>query len=149
MSQDQSSSEEKKEKTEAENQSVFIEEDAASSESIGAQEQKTSMGLDENLAGLLCYLGSIITGIIFLILEKKSRFVRFHALQSTFTFGAIIVLNFVLSKIPFVGWAFSLLLSPLAIVLWIVLMYKAYHGQMFKLPIVGDMAEKQLNQMKN
>lgn len=146
------SSDKEQQKTATESQSVFIEEDAVTAEASEVskdQDKKTSMEMDENLAGLLCYLGSVITGVIFLILEKKSRFVRFHALQSIFTFGAIFVLNFVLSKIPFIGWMISLLMTPLGLILWIVLMYKAYQGQMFKLPIVGDMAEKQLKQMKN
>ena len=100
--------------------------------------KKTSMGLDQNLAGLLCYLAWWITGLIFLLTEKENQFVRFHALQSIITFGALFVINIVLGFIPFIGW----LLWLLSVVLWVVLMVKAYQGQMFKLPVIGDIAEK-------
>jgi uncharacterized membrane protein len=108
---------------------------------------KTSSGMDENLAGLLSYLVGFVTGIIFLLIEKESRFVRFHALQSIFVFVALFVLNIVLSFIPFIGWAISLIIAPLSFVLWIVLMIQAYQGKLFKLPIIGDMVEKQLEKM--
>ena len=99
---------------------------------------KTSMGIDQNLAGLLCYAGWWITGIVFLIMEKENQFVRFHAVQSIITFGAFTILNVILGRIPFLGW----LLWVAATILWIVLMLKAYQGQQYKLPIIGDIAEK-------
>ena len=102
---------------------------------------KTSMGLDPNVAGLLCYLVGWITGIIFLILEKENKFVRFHAMQSIVTFGAITIVNVFLFWVPILGW----LLGVLAFILWVVLMVKAYQGQMYKLPIAGDFAEKQVS----
>jgi uncharacterized membrane protein len=115
------------------------------------EQQQSSTGLDQNVAGLLCYLLGFITGIIFLVLEKNSRFVKFHAMQSIVTFGGLFVLSIlvsvVLAFIPFIG-----LLAPLlglviwigGIVLWILLMIKAYSGEMYKLPIAGDIAEKQI-----
>lgn len=109
---------------------------------------KLSSGLDENIAGVLCYIVGAVSGIIFLIIEKENRFVRFHALQSIIAFVVILVLNIALSVIPFVGWIISLLMAPLILILWIFLMYKAYQGQMFKLPIVGNIAEKQVDQLK-
>lgn len=96
------------------------------------------------MAGLLCYLLGLITGIIFVILEKENRFVRFHAFQSVFVSVALIILNTVLAFIPILGWLLALLLAPLSLILWLLLMFKAYQGQYFKLPIVGDMAEKQV-----
>lgn len=104
----------------------------------------TSTGLQENVAGLLCYLLGLITGIIFVILEKENRFVRFHAFQSVFVSVALIILNTVLAFIPILGWLLALLMGPLSLILWLLLMFKAYQGQYFKLPIVGDMAEKQV-----
>lgn len=104
----------------------------------------TSTGLQENIAGMLSYLLWIVGGIVFLIIEKENRFVRFHALQSTIVSVVFFVLNIVLDYIPFIGWILSMLLSPLILILWIVLMYKAYKGEYFKLPIIGDFAEKQL-----
>jgi len=109
-----------------------------------APQGKTSSGLDENVAGLLCYVFGIVTGVIFMLIEKENRFVRFHALQSIFVSAAIIVLNIAVNLVPLLGMLISFLLSAAAFILWIVLMVKAYQGQMFKLPIIGDMAEKQL-----
>ncbi len=103
---------------------------------------KTSTGMEQNLEGLLCYVLGWITGIIFLLLEKENKFVRFHAIQSIVVFGAYTVIAIILSFIPVVGWIISSLLGILAFILWIVLMVKAYQGQMYKLPIAGDIAAK-------
>jgi uncharacterized membrane protein len=105
---------------------------------------KTSMGLEPNIAGLLCYVLGWVTGIVFFIMEKDNKLVRFHAMQSIITFGILFLASIILSFIPFVGWFFGVLLSILTFVLWVVLMLKAYQGVMFKLPIVGDIAEKQV-----
>jgi len=107
-------------------------------------EGKTSMGLEPKLAGLLCYVLGWVTGLIFFILEKENQFVRFHAMQSIVVFGAISVVQIILSFIPFVGWILSLIIWILAIILWVVLMIKAYQGQLYKLPWAGDFAEKQV-----
>lgn len=129
-----------------EQQSVFKEESDGSVEtSKVTADEKSSTGLDQNVAGLLCYLAGFITGIIFFILEKENRFVRFHAMQSIFISVALFVLNIGLSFIPILGLILSLLINPVAFILWIVLMVKAYQGKWFKLPIVGNMAEQQLN----
>ncbi|MFH1622410.1 MAG: DUF4870 domain-containing protein [Candidatus Omnitrophota bacterium] len=103
---------------------------------------KTSIGLQANIAGLLCYLVGFISGLIFLILEKENKFVKFHAIQSVVFFGAIWLVSFVLMFIPVLGWIALLLLSVLSFVFWVVLMVKAYQGECFKVPIVGDFAEK-------
>ncbi|SDI47989.1 DUF4870 domain-containing protein [Alteribacillus bidgolensis] len=137
-----------------EKEKSVLENAATEEENVDSQEKpaekrvKTSMGLEENVAGLLCYLLGLITGIVFLVLEKDSRFVRFHALQSIFISGTLVVLNIVLTAIPVLGWLLGLFLSLIGFVLWIVLMVKAYQGKWFKLSIFGDMAEKQLDQMK-
>lgn len=107
----------------------------------------SSTGLDPKIVGLLCYLGWFITGIIFLVLEKNSRFVRFHALQSIITFGAVTVFLFIINMIPIIGFLVSLLVPPLAFVLTIVLMLFAYQGRWFKLPVIGDIAEQQSNRL--
>ncbi len=136
------------EKTAQEKQSVFKEESGNLAETEQTSSEKTTTGLEQNTAGLLCYLAGFVTGIIFIILEKENRFVRFHAMQSIFISAALFALNIVLSFLPIIGWAISLLISPVAFILWIVLMVKAYQGKWFKLPIVGNMAEKQLNNLK-
>ena len=99
-------------------------------------------GLDENIAALLSYLFSIISGIIFLVIEKENRFIRFHAMQSIFTFIFFLALNIVLGFIPIIGWIIALFVGPFAFVLSIFLMVQAYKGKSFKLPFIGDLAEK-------
>ncbi|WP_240377017.1 DUF4870 domain-containing protein [Bacillus piscicola] len=127
---------------------VSQEEVPAAAKQTENSQAATSSGLDENVAGLLCYLVGVITGIVFILLEKENRFVRFHALQSIFTFAFLFVLSFVLTAIPVIGWVISIILAPLSVILWVVLMIKAYQGKWFKLPVVGEMAEKQLDKMK-
>ena len=105
---------------------------------------KTSTGMNQNVAGLLCYLGLWVTGLIFFLIEKENRFVRFHAMQSIITFGSLSVLLIVLGSNPFAGWMLMQILVVLKLILWIVLMVKAYQGQLFKLPMIGDMAEKNI-----
>lgn len=106
---------------------------------------KTSTGLDPNVAGALAYGLGWVTGIIFLVAEPGNRFVRFHALQSIIVFGALSVLTILLQVIPFVGMLIAVfLVIPLSAVLWLLLMFKAYQGEKFKLPIAGDMAEQRL-----
>lgn len=102
---------------------------------------------NENLMAAASYLLGFVTGIIFLLLEKQSKFVRFHAMQSTILFGGIFVANIALGFIPILGWIVGLMLSLAAFILWIVLMWKAFQGEMYKVPKVGDLAEKQLAKM--
>lgn len=106
---------------------------------------KSSTGLDSKVVGLLCYLLGFITGIIFLIVEKESRFVKFHAMQSIIVSAAIVVLSIIFGLIPIIGWLLGLLLSPISLILWIVLMLMALQGKQFKLPFIGDIAEQQAN----
>ena len=102
---------------------------------------KTSMGLEENIAGLLCYVLGWLTGIVFLVLEKENKFVRFHAIQSLATFLPLSIIAWVIGLIPFIGWVISSLIWILTLILWLILMFKAYKGEMYKLPVVGDFAE--------
>jgi uncharacterized membrane protein len=109
----------------------------------GKVEQKTWLNVDENIAGLLCYIGIWVTGIIFLLMEKENESVKFHAMQSIVTFLPLMVIAIVIGWIPWVGWILAPLVWLLTVILWLVLMIKAYQGEKFKLPIVGDIAEKQ------
>ena len=104
--------------------------------------EKSSTGLEANVAGLLCYVLGWISGLVFILIEKKNKFVRFHAMQSIIVFGAITLANIILGWIPFIGAVLSVLLSILALVLWIILMIKAYQGDKYKLPWAGNLAEK-------
>ncbi|MBU0571193.1 MAG: DUF4870 domain-containing protein [Candidatus Omnitrophica bacterium] len=105
---------------------------------------KTTTGINPAMSGLLCYLGGFVTGIIFYVVEKENKFVRFHAVQSIVVFGGLFVINLALGFIlPWVlSGIVSILMGLLSFVLWIVLMVKAYQGEMFKLPVAGEVAEK-------
>ena len=108
------------------------------------EEIKTSSGMNQNVAGLLCYLAGWITGLIFFLIEKENRFVRFHAMQSIITFGSLSVLFIVIGFMPFVNLILVPILAILQVILWIILMVKAYQGELFKLPMIGDIAEKNI-----
>jgi len=114
-------------------------------ESAAKPETDSSTGLSANVAGLLCYVAVWITGIVFIVLEKKSTFVKFHAWQSIMTFGVLTVANIILSLIPFVGWILSTLIGILMFVLWLILIIQAGTGKMWKVPWAGDWAEKQIS----
>ena len=109
---------------------------------------KTSIGLTENVAGLLCYVLGWVSGLIFFLIEQENKFVRFHAIQSIVTFGSITIVSIALSilgLIPYLGVVFNIangIIGFLAFVLWIVLMVKAVQGKKYKLPWAGDFAEK-------
>jgi uncharacterized membrane protein len=106
---------------------------------------KSSTGLDANVAAALSYALGFITGIVFLLVERDSRFVRFHAMQSTLAFLGLSVACVLLQSIPLLGMLIAVfLVIPASAVLWLVLMFKAYQGERVKLPIVGDAAEQRL-----
>ena len=113
----------------------------------GEKSSETSIGLARNIAGLLCYVGGWISGIVFLVIEKRSKFVKFHAWQSIMTFGVLNVIYLILFSIPIIGWVIGWIISVLGLVLWIILMIQAGTGKMWKLPWVGDWAEKQANKV--
>jgi uncharacterized membrane protein len=122
---------------------------------------KSSTGLDENLAALLSYVFGWISGLIFFLIEKDSRLVRFHAMQSILLGAAAIVIFVVFWIVAVVS---SLVVGYISGILggivWIVMMLvggalglgifvaaiisliKAYQGQYFKLPVIGNYAEK-------
>ena len=104
--------------------------------------EKTSTGLAENVAGLLCYVLGWVSGLVFILIERENKFVRFHAMQSIIVFGAITIAGYIIGLIPFIGAFLGGLIWLLGVVLWIVLMVKAYQGTMFKLPGSGNLAEK-------
>lgn len=111
----------------------------------------TASGLAQNVAGALAYLLGPITGIIFLVVEKENRFVRFHAMQSTVLSIAWIIVSVGLSfftAVPVLGWIVGLLTSLVlglaGFILWLVLMWKAFQGEEWELPIVGPFARAQV-----
>jgi uncharacterized membrane protein len=105
---------------------------------------RSSTGLDENVAGVLCYFGLFVTGIFFLVVERQSDFVRFHAMQSTLVFVGLFVLSIVVRIVPLLGGLVSAVLYLSVIAVWALGMLKAFQGERYKLPIFGDLAERQL-----
>jgi uncharacterized membrane protein len=103
---------------------------------------KSSTGLDENVAGLLCYVLGWISGLVFVLLEQESKFVRFHAMQSIYVFGILNLVIIIIGWIPIIGWVISTLIGVVAFALWIILMIKAYQGAQFKIKWAGDYAER-------
>src|SRR5215813_8465247 len=130
----------------------------------GAPGGKTSfMGLDSNLGAMLCYILNflcclgLVLAIVFLFTEKENRFVKFHAIQSLFLAALQIVVGLVIGilgmilslalnafDLSWLAWimilGLRLILLLIFLALWILGGVKAYSGQWYKLPIVGNMA---------
>ncbi len=103
--------------------------------------ERTSTGLDANVAAAVSYLVGFVTGIIFLLVENENKYVRFHAMQSTLLFLGVVGIDILLQLIPILGALIVIfVVIPLSAGLWLFLMYKAYVGEEFKLPLVGQMA---------
>jgi uncharacterized membrane protein len=112
-------------------------------------------GLDEHVAGLLCYVLGWVTGLVFFIIDRRP-FVRFHAAQSLVTFGGLHLIYFVLGMFFGMSWflgagpglaggalaiALFSIIRLAALVAWILCMIKAFQHERFKLPLLGDIAE--------
>jgi len=112
--------------------------------------------LEDNIAGFLCYLAGIITGILFLLLKPDSSFVRFFAWQSIMVsifisvLGIIIaIIDFIFAYIPIIGWIvgffLTLIYSVGTLALWILLMVTAYQGKEISIPLAGQIARHLTN----
>ena len=122
----------------------------------------STMNMEENVASMVCYIGTWVTGLIFYFMEKKNKTVRFHAMQSILTFLPLMIISYALWWIGIPKWSYgggyygfgnfdpgipalvwiSYGLWALTGILWLILVFKSYQGEKFKLPIVGDIAEK-------
>lgn len=134
----------------------------------GAPGGKTSLGLDSNVGAMLCYIANflcclgVILSIVFLVTEKENRFVKFHALQALFLVGVQIVIGIIVSILGlFLRFALEtadlgllaffmivglrIILLLIFVVIWIWAGIKAYGGQWYKLPFIGDLAFKTVN----
>ena len=99
--------------------------------------------MDANIAATLSYLVGFVTGVIFLLLEKENKFVRFHAMQSTILFAGIVAIDILLQLVPILGALVVIfVVIPASAILWLLLMFKAYQGERFKLPVAGEIAEQ-------
>ena len=106
-----------------------------------------SGGIEQNVAGALAYF--VIVAIVWLVLEpyNKNRFIRFHSIQAISLAVVFTGLSMVLSVIPILGWILLLFLPLLGFVVWVICAVKAFQNEMFKLPVLGDFAEKQADAM--
>jgi uncharacterized membrane protein len=123
---------------------------AAASSSPAAS---TQSGLAENVAGLLCYVLGWITGLIFYLTDKRP-FVRFHAAQSIVVFGALTIIRIIIGMLFVTGGLAGIttglslgimlfwLISLVGLILWVLLMVKAYQGERYRVPIAADLADK-------
>ncbi|MBI4744413.1 MAG: DUF4870 domain-containing protein [Actinobacteria bacterium] len=123
---------------------------------LAPNELSTKTGMDFRLAGLLCYVLGWISGLIFYVIEKDNKFVRFHAMQSILLsvgwfviYIGIFIITSIAGAVPYLGFIFNVIMGLVnlviglgAFVLWIFMMVKAYNGEKYKLPLIGDMAEK-------
>jgi len=108
---------------------------------------KTTLGLESNVTAFLSYVLGWISGLVIILIEKDDQFVRFHAMQSIITFGALTLLSMAFGSVFFIFGLLVGLINIIALILWILLMVKSYQGEKFKLPIVGDMAESWMNKI--
>jgi uncharacterized membrane protein len=117
----------------------------------GSVHGKSSTGLDANVAAGLSYVLTWLTGLVFYLIEKESRYVRFHAMQAILLGAAFVVLMIVvriLGMIPFIGFfagILSLLIWLVLLAIWIICLIKAFTGKDFRLPVIGDIAANIVN----
>jgi uncharacterized membrane protein len=104
----------------------------------------TSMGMKQNHAVALSYALGWVTGLIVFFVEKKNQLVRFHAMQSIILFGATGILGLILGQLPVV-WVLTFPLDVAVFIIWLILLINAFQGRYFKLPVIGDYAEKFTN----
>jgi uncharacterized membrane protein len=121
--------------------------------------KQSIFGLKENVAATLSYLFGPISGLIALIMERENKFVRFHALQSTLWFLILMIIRWILtftdallSWLPFIGWIFGSAIGLVVAIWWLIyigsmlyLIVRAYGNATAKIPIIGDIAWKQVN----
>ena len=125
---------------------------------------KSSTGLDENIAALLAYVFGWVSGLVFFLIEKDSKLVRFHAMQSILFCVVVAVLGIALWVVTFLfllvgamlpdimgsllallGTFIWLVFTVALLIAWILCLVRAYQGQFFKLPVIGNMADKIVN----
>ena len=107
-------------------------------------EEKSVFGLPPNVAAALSYVAGFVTGVIFFVLEKDNRFVKFHAMQSILLSVAFLILSIAVGFVPLFRGGLYGLVQIAYFICWILAIVKAAQSQYFKFPVVGDWAEKQI-----
>ena len=105
---------------------------------------RSSLGMSENVAALLAYLFGWVSGLVIFLIERQSPFVRFHALQSLIFFGGLTLIISVLARIPVLGVLVAIVGGITSFVFWIMGMVRAYAGELYRFPVVGDIAASQI-----
>lgn len=110
--------------------------------------KKSLFGLNENIVSTAAYFGTFVTGVIILIFERENQNVRFHALQSLVYFLPLQLVTWLFTRffgwIPLFGGIVSTLLSLLIVISWLFLMFSAFQGKQFRIPIIGDAVAAQI-----
>ena len=117
-------------------------------EALTKSVEKTVTGLQQNVEAAGAYALFLISGILLLLIEKKNPFVRFHAMQSTVTFGGLFVAYQVFGLVPLLGGLLKFATAVAWIGLWIHLAMRAFRGERYKLPVVGDLCESLLERIQ-
>lgn len=102
---------------------------------------KSSTGLNENIAALVAVAFTWLSGILFFLIENDSDFVKFHAIQATIFFAGTSLVISLLGRVWLLGGIISGALGLLSFVVWVMLLYHTYKGNWFKLPLIGDLAK--------
>lgn len=105
-----------------------------------AEAKAVAFNLPVNTASALTYVLGWVTGLLFLLVEKENKTVRFHAMQSLLFFAAMTVISFV----PLIGWLLSPFVLIVSFIVWLLCVYKAYNGEEFELPVVGKIAREKI-----
>ena len=152
--------------SEEERKRIYEEEKARVEAKAKTASGDSTTNLKPNVAGLLCYVGFWVTGIIFLIIEKKNKTVRFHAMQSLVVFGILQIIWGIANVVRGTAWVWTGYGGGLGFsyaqwiagtvvwgiffaiwwIFWGILLYKTYHNQLYKVPLfgLGNFAEKML-----
>lgn len=109
-----------------------------------SKQEETSLGITQNMAGMLIYILGWVSGIAFLLFEKENKFVRFHTMQSIVIFVPLTIISFIAGFVPFIGGFISAVCGIAGVLIWLFMMYQAFNGRQYKFPIAGDYAETQL-----
>jgi uncharacterized membrane protein len=105
---------------------------------------ESDTGWDSNFAAALSYVLGLVSALVFLAIEKKDEYVRFHAMQSAFTFAAVLIARVLISALPVAAGILNVSFAVGVAALWVVLIVEALRGRRYKLPYIGDLAEQQL-----
>jgi uncharacterized membrane protein len=122
-------------------------------DSTGASAESSSTGLEPRVAATLAYVAGWVTGLLFLLIERTSGYVRFHAAQALVGLGAVWLAGLVCYALAFAalfvtvaGFALLMWIARVIwagwVVLWMICLFKAYTGERWKMPLAGDLAER-------